>query len=398
MAGYLDRRRLLPVLCRFGRPGIPWSPQRPPVLAPLWASRRPLRRRGALRSAPAFVLGIYVTMVAVARLGARAAPIVVALVAAAIFVPIAVPSWHQHLGSAISNFTPIAIPVVAVVTFVVVRSVRDALALAEARAELACLAAETERSRIARDLHDLLGHSLTTITVKAGLARRLGARSSASRPGDRRGRDSHPPGPRRGAGRRGGLPGCHPRRGAARGRELLRASGVTADLPTASDVVDPAHQELFGWAVREGLTNVVRHAHATRCTVTLAASEVDIRRRRRGRAGPIRQRPDRPARTGRRRPEARWMPDPSTRRLAAPGRRQRERLLRRHDHTPAPRRRPGTGTYRPGHAAGPRGGLRGRRLGWPRRPGRRRRSKPDSPTWPSSTSRCPVSTAWPPLR
>src|SRR5262249_57827932 len=43
----------------------------------------------------------------------------------------------------------------------------------------------------------------------------------------------------------------------ARGRELLRASGIAADLPTAADVVDPAHQELFGWAVREGLTNVI---------------------------------------------------------------------------------------------------------------------------------------------
>ena len=45
--------------------------------------------------------------------------------------------------------------------------------LAAARAEVARLAAENERSRIARDLHDLLGHSLTTITVKAGLARRM---------------------------------------------------------------------------------------------------------------------------------------------------------------------------------------------------------------------------------
>ena len=49
--------------------------------------------------------------------------------------------------------------------------IRGNRALAEARAESAVLAAENERIRIARDLHDLLGHSLTTITVKAALAR-----------------------------------------------------------------------------------------------------------------------------------------------------------------------------------------------------------------------------------
>ncbi|MBE7189254.1 MAG: sensor histidine kinase, partial [Jatrophihabitans endophyticus] len=54
-------------------------------------------------------------------------------------------------------------------------------ALSQARAEVARLAAENERSRIARDLHDLLGHSLTTITVKAGLARRLGEHGDTER-------------------------------------------------------------------------------------------------------------------------------------------------------------------------------------------------------------------------
>ena len=86
--------------------------------------------------APAFVLCIYLTMIAVARLGVRATPIVIAFTGAAIVVPVAVGSWHDSLSSAISDFTPIAIPVVAVVTFVVVRSVRGALELAEARAAL----------------------------------------------------------------------------------------------------------------------------------------------------------------------------------------------------------------------------------------------------------------------
>jgi two-component system sensor histidine kinase DesK len=62
----------------------------------------------------------------------------------------------------------------------------------------------------------------------------------------------------------------------ARGRELLRAAGVVAELPTATNVIDPSHDQLLGWAVREGITNVARHAHATCCTVTLAPALVEI--------------------------------------------------------------------------------------------------------------------------
>jgi two-component system sensor histidine kinase DesK len=62
----------------------------------------------------------------------------------------------------------------------------------------------------------------------------------------------------------------------ATGRQLLRAAGITADLPRAVDMVDPAHQELFGWVVREGLTNIVRHAHASSCAIRLTASGVEI--------------------------------------------------------------------------------------------------------------------------
>jgi len=242
------------------------------LLAILFGAELPFAR------APAFVLGLYLAILAVARLAARATPIVAALTAGAIFVPVAVPSWHQHLSSAISNFTPIAIPVAAVVTFMVVRSVRDAMALAEARTKLARLATENERSRIARDLHDLLGHSLTTITVKAGLARRLGATD-----------------PQRANQEIAEVEALSRQalsevRAAvsnyrevtlaaelARGGELLRAAGVTAELPSATEMVDGARQELFGWAVREGTTNVARHAHATTCTVSLSSSAVEIR-------------------------------------------------------------------------------------------------------------------------
>jgi two-component system, NarL family, sensor histidine kinase DesK len=72
----------------------------------------------------------------------------------------------------------------------------------------------------------------------------------------------------------------------ATGRELLRAAGIAADFPGAVDGFDPARQELFGWVVREGLTNVVRHARATCCAVRLTPSSIEIVDDGMGGAGP----------------------------------------------------------------------------------------------------------------
>jgi two-component system sensor histidine kinase DesK len=251
------------------RPGRFWALYG--ILVALFVAELPFARIAT------FVLCVYITIVTVLRLGVRAAPVVVALALAAILIPVAIPSWHDSLAATFAAVTPVAIPVAALATYGSGQVVNSYRALAEARAELARLAAENERFRIARDLHDLLGHSLTTITVKAGLARRLGeadpalalpeiaavealARRSLA---DVRAAVAN----YRDVTLAGEL---------ATGRELLRAAGIAADLPRAVDMVDPAHQELFGWVVREGFTNIVRHAHASSCAVRLAASSVEI--------------------------------------------------------------------------------------------------------------------------
>jgi two-component system, NarL family, sensor histidine kinase DesK len=235
----------------------------------------------------AFVMCLYITAVTVARLGVRSVPIVVALALAALLVPAAIPSWHESLGSSLGNATPVAILVVALVTFGVLQVLEGNRELAQARAELARLAAENERFRIARDLHDVLGHSLTTITVKAGLARQVGQADPARAlqeiaEVETLARCSL-------ADVRGAVSGYRDVTLAgelATGRELLRAAGITADLPGAVEVVGRAHQELFGWVVREGLTNIVRHAHASWCAVRLSASCVEIVDDGIGEAGP----------------------------------------------------------------------------------------------------------------
>ncbi|MGH2882459.1 MAG: sensor histidine kinase, partial [Solirubrobacteraceae bacterium] len=227
--------------------------------------------------AAAFVMCLYLTALSVARLDTRAAPIVVAMAVAALVVPSVVPSWHQDLGDAWGTVTPVAILVVAIASLGVRQVFRSNRELAEARVQLARLAAENERFRIARDLHDLLGHSLTTITVKAGLARQLGEADPAR--SQQEIAEVEDLARRSLADVRATVANYRDVTLAgelATGRELLRAAGINADLPRAVDAVDPSNQELFGWVVREGLTNVVRHAHASSCSVRLSSSSVEI--------------------------------------------------------------------------------------------------------------------------
>ncbi len=222
----------------------------------------------------AFIFLVYLSVLTVASRASWAAAAVVGYAVAGTFVPRLVPSWHQGIIWSLG----IVVLLVSFAMYGFFHVMESNRALAAARAEVARLAAENERSRIARDLHDLLGHSLTTITVKAGLARRLAERGSPEQSlreiteveqlsrrtlGDVRAAV---------AGHRdvtlaGEL---------ATAREVLRAAGIVAELPGSVDAVDPRLSETFGWVVREGITNVVRHSHAEQCRVTLGPSWIEI--------------------------------------------------------------------------------------------------------------------------
>ena len=145
------------------------------------------------------------------------------------------------------------------------------------REENARLALEDERNRFARDLHDILGHSLTVITVKAELAQKLfnvdpeRARAEVSDL-ERLSRDALADVRRAVEGYRElTLPGE-----VARARMALEAAEIEAHLPSSTDDVPSSLRELFAWTIREGVTNVIRHSDARSCTVRLDATSVEV--------------------------------------------------------------------------------------------------------------------------
>lgn len=140
------------------------------------------------------------------------------------------------------------------------------------------LAVDNERNRFARDLHDILGHSLTVITVKAELAQRLmdvdpdRARQEVADL-ERLSRDALADVRRAVEGYRElTLPGE-----LARARAALEAAGVRPVLPQSTDDIPTELRELFAWTVREGVTNVIRHADATSCQIVLTPASAEVR-------------------------------------------------------------------------------------------------------------------------
>jgi two-component system sensor histidine kinase DesK len=220
-----------------------------------------------------WVMYVFICSLAVGMFQARGLVVVFASTLLAMYLPPAIPAWHAGV-----QWDPaFTIPLISLALYAFFAVIRANAEISEARGEIARLAAEGERSRIARDLHDLLGHSLTSITVKASLARRVSAHDPARAAAEIAEVESLA---------REALADVRSAVGGYRdvtlatelatGREVLRAAGIDAQFPGAVDVVDPAHRELFGWVVREGVTNVVRHARATRCTVVVGRSTLTV--------------------------------------------------------------------------------------------------------------------------
>ncbi|WP_454860854.1 sensor histidine kinase [Promicromonospora soli] len=208
---------------------------------------------------------------------------VAAFVLVLVVLPYAVPGWQP------SNSLALTAALASLAMFGLRRATERNRALHRTQEEVAALAAAQERDRIARDMHDILGHSLTVVSVKAELAGRL-MHSGPEQDGA--------PEPTPEAGRalnevaeiqtlvrstladmRGMVAGERQVTLAgelAAARSAFDAAGITADLPGAVDEVAAEHRAVFAWALREGTTNVLRHAAARRAAVTLTSHALVI--------------------------------------------------------------------------------------------------------------------------
>jgi two-component system sensor histidine kinase DesK len=141
--------------------------------------------------------------------------------------------------------------------------------LRETRAELAALAVGRERLRVSRDLHDLLGQSLSAVALKGDLAIRL----LRSDPPAARSEIEGLTGLARGA-----IRGIHAvsrdehavslrteTEGAA---ALLSAAGIRSRIDVDLPDLTPPLERMLAWVVREGVANALRHSEARTCSIT----------------------------------------------------------------------------------------------------------------------------------
>jgi two-component system, NarL family, sensor histidine kinase DesK len=218
------------------------------------------------------LLFVYVIAVAGLALPVAAAVVVVGGGAAAVGVGLALAGSD---GGTVAAWT-LTVLGVGAMTASLGRAMRANEELRTMREERARLAVSEERLRIARDVHDLLGHTLTLISLKNELARRL-IRSDADRAEAELAE----------AGRitREALAqvreAVHGYRRLAfadaleSSRATLAAAGIECHVEGVASGLSSDVESMLAWTMREATTNVVRHSNARSCSITLSISGGD---------------------------------------------------------------------------------------------------------------------------
>ncbi|MDN3020582.1 sensor histidine kinase [Streptomyces sp. S.PB5] len=152
--------------------------------------------------------------------------------------------------------------------------------LRAAREELARRAVEKERLRFSRDLHDLLGHTLSVIVVKSEAARRLASRDMDAALAqitdiESVGRQALTEIREAVTGYRDGSLATE----LDRARSALEAAGIEPVVRHSGPPLAAQTETLLSWVVREAVTNAVRHSGAGRCEISVEGAAERVRLR-----------------------------------------------------------------------------------------------------------------------
>ncbi len=197
---------------------------------------------------------------------------------AIIITAVALQSWL--LGFSIGNWAPTIVLVVVFGGFCInwMETDRSNAKLRIKQEEIERLAKIAERERIARDLHDLLGHTLSLSVLKAKLANKLIKKDAdkasqeiydieqISRDALREVREAVQG--YRSIGLAGELENA---------RLALEAANIAGRFSTAETNLEPSHDSILAMTLREAITNVIRHSGANHCHVELSQSDSVIR-------------------------------------------------------------------------------------------------------------------------
>jgi two-component system, NarL family, sensor histidine kinase DesK len=212
-----------------------------------------------------------------ALLGWSAAPRVAIRWLAALLIATIAESWLLHLP--FWAWLPALTGVIAVgggnMHFAEIH--RKNACLRRAQEEIEEMAKVAERERIARDLHDILGHTLSVIVMKSELASKLADRDveraiAEIRDVERVSRDALTEVRRAVEGyRRHGLAGE-----VRNAESALGAAGVRFETELPPLALSPRHETALAMALRESITNVVRHARASICRASLRVDDASL--------------------------------------------------------------------------------------------------------------------------
>ena len=184
--------------------------------------------------------------------------------------------WGTGTGVADSLYYSTGTVISSLTIFGLTRLVDLVIELRRARAELARLAVAEERIRVARDLHDLLGYSLSAITLKGELAYRL----VSTRPERAREEITAMLGLSRQALADVRIVASRYRHmsldsEASAGQAILASAGIDTTVSLRTGALDDELSTALATVLREGVTNLLRHSKAQSCTIR--ASVVDGR-------------------------------------------------------------------------------------------------------------------------